>query len=850
MDQHALRITLLITLLAVPVAGETGFHVTTPGKPGSGGLVPALDGSGPLTPGSPGNAVTVTDGLSLAPATLVVGFSELGVPFKGGILAPQPDLLLDGLALDAAGALSVPFSLPPTVSVGWSVWVQAWIQDPGAGAGLSASNGLRVTVAPDLAGPLLPGPVYLVGDRPVEVTATDLDGDLVPDLVTYNSNSRDGSLLLGNGDGTFAPAQTLDLGTFPTDLLLADLDQDGVPDLAISSQNPDEFRVRSGLGDGTFAPAVGHALPGDPREMDAGDVTGDGVPDLVACMAASTVVTLPGTGGGAFGAPLQSGGFTFPADFELADLDGDGLLDAVDLTLFQSLFVGLGAGDGSFTALPATALPGAATSLATGDMNGDGDLDVAMTDLTADGVRLLIGKGDGTFKPLSFLVPTGLNPQGVAVADLDADGLLDLAVAVAGEDFPLEEEGSLALLLSNGTGSFSGPAAFHAGGFPSAVAVADLDCDGRLDMVVTDLLDAVAVFLGADGPELVAHATAVPMGHHAGRPTAADLDADGWPDLVNAWSDGGATGFSVSMALGGGAFADPVDVATSAPLAELDTADMNGDGNLDLLVLLSDLTGASEVFAGDGLGGFGSLGLGPELRLPSSAAVGDLTGDGILDVIATHGFSVPFPESVAVMHGAAGGALVAGASMYGGNAPRTVELADLDLDGDLDAVVGNTTSASISVVTLRGLGDGTFLNALGFPGGQSVLGLAVADVTGDGLPDVASADLGGEQVVLLRGNGNGTLSPLSSHPLGFPGSSVAIGDLDGDGEPDVVTSTSGRVGVLLHDGLGIAADPTWYHGGAQASGVVLADLDGDGALDVATGGGVQQAVKVLTNQSP
>jgi hypothetical protein len=110
------------------------------GKPGIGGL-PALGGTGPLTPGS-SNAVELTAAAPSSTSTLVVGFSELAAPFKGGTLVPSPDLFVFGLPTDGTGANILPFTWPSGVPPGLSLWWQHWIADGTASFGLSASNGL------------------------------------------------------------------------------------------------------------------------------------------------------------------------------------------------------------------------------------------------------------------------------------------------------------------------------------------------------------------------------------------------------------------------------------------------------------------------------------------------------------------------------------------------------------------------------------------------------------------------------------------------------------------------------------------------------------------------------------
>ena len=122
----------------------TGYTDLGGALAGSGGLAPTLVGAGPLAGGSD-NALLLTHALPGTLTHLVLGLSQLGAPFKGGILVPSPDLLLFGLPVDAAGASSVPVGMPSGVPAGASVYAQHWVVDPAGPKGFAVSNGLRLT---------------------------------------------------------------------------------------------------------------------------------------------------------------------------------------------------------------------------------------------------------------------------------------------------------------------------------------------------------------------------------------------------------------------------------------------------------------------------------------------------------------------------------------------------------------------------------------------------------------------------------------------------------------------------------------------------------------------------------
>lgn len=129
-------------LVAVHRASTIGpWFPTGAGSPGTGGLVPTLSGSGPLSSGS-NNLIQLDQALSGSSAWLVVGLSQLDVPFRGGMLLPSPDLILKPLPISGAGELSLPFTLSAGLPAGLPLFLQFWVQDAGGFASVASSNGL------------------------------------------------------------------------------------------------------------------------------------------------------------------------------------------------------------------------------------------------------------------------------------------------------------------------------------------------------------------------------------------------------------------------------------------------------------------------------------------------------------------------------------------------------------------------------------------------------------------------------------------------------------------------------------------------------------------------------------
>ncbi len=290
--------------------------------------------------------------------------------------------------------------------------------------------------------------------------------------------------------------------------------------------------VLLGRGDGTFAPPDDHLVGSGARDLQglaAGDFTGDGVLDLAAANTASATVTiLRGDGHGGFSAlanPHATG--TMPEGLIAADFNRDGKLD-VALALGDSTFdLLLGDGAGGFS----TRLPIATPLLAAADFNGDGIVDVAggafstLDMAPGRSAAIVLGRGDGSFALPGNSYAVGSGPDEIAPGDFDGDGRLDLVVASFNDD-------AGTVLLGHGDGSFTVGQPFTSGGAPDGIAAGDLDCDGKLDVVVANSgVDFVSVFRG-HGDGTFAPALSVPAGMGPGATLLGDFDGDGRVDLL------------------------------------------------------------------------------------------------------------------------------------------------------------------------------------------------------------------------------------------------------------------------------------------------------------------------------
>jgi FG-GAP-like repeat len=498
-----------------------------------------------------------------------------------------------------------------------------------------------------------------------------------------------------------------------------------------------------------------------------------------------------------------------------ADLNGDGL---DDLVIFNP-----GSNRGSvmlgknniktFRSPHLFAVNGNVESVALADVTGDGKPDLILGYFDGT-ISVLPGNGDGTFQHSISIATSGKPVTSITPANFGGTDE-DLVVTRQG--------GGVILFRSTGNGGFTHTTVFSPDARNFHVAVGDVNSDGENDLIVVDGNGTVNVLVGnGDGSFQSPRKSQVPR--QVAAVTLGDVNSEGNPDLITI----GSAGVSVSM-----------DLITS----------VNSGPNTPYFV------------------GYQSYSVGGD---PVAVVVEDANGDGLPDILTADETSNAVTE---LRNQSTGTYFSSPAVIQDRNQPTSIMEADLNGDGNPDLLVTTAEQAPelSEIQVFLNSGNGAFEQ---IDAGLSVVGyvnsIAVADVNGDGIPDVIVSAK--ETISVFLGNGDGTFKPAVTTSLADPAESIAVADLNGDGKTDLVVAQSGysayavlpagsqssefppdrnaAILVLLGNGDGAFASPTTYTVGPNTDylgPVTTADLNGDGHPDIVFTNRTDPQVSVMLN---
>jgi hypothetical protein len=663
--------------------------------------------------------------------------------------------------------------------------------------------------------------------------AVDLNGDGTPDLVTANYTTGDLSVLLGRGDGTFAPEVSYPVGVSVNDVVAADLRGRGVLDLVAVSPLSGTVSILQGNGDGTFAAPTQIALGGTPNSVVAGDFGRDGHVDLaVTDFVAGDVAVLSGNGDGTFAAPTYYAVGSAPTRLIAADFNHDGILDLATANSHDNtVSVLMGNGDGTFQPQRTFAVGKAPYSLVAGDFRGDGRLDIATANTGSDDVSILLGNGDGAFAAATSL-PAGAGTTGIVAANFGG-GCLDLAVTN-------QTAGTLSVFRGHGDGTFDPQTTLDVGSTPAFIAAADFNHDGRIDLAHGDESGHVFIDLGrGDGTFQILPATDRAAGDSDVK--TADLNGDGRLDMVTV--NNNTNDVQVFLGRDDGTFqiGGRYPTGGSNPSA-VAIGDFNHDGTPDLAV--TNFAGGVSILLGRGDGTFSPPTTFAAGNAPSDVVVGDFNGDGNLDLAVAN----IADNTVSVLLGNGDGTFSAPHNYAVDNGPFVLVAADLTGNGILDLATANIEGNDVSV--LFGRGDGTFGNVIQLPDGHVPTAIVAGDFTGNHIPDLAVTNNDSVSVFLgladSHGKPSGAFAPQVTYAAGSSPSGLAVGDFNRDGYLDLATAGADHtLTVLFNQGDGTFQARAVGNVGDYPQVVRAGDFTGTGVLDLVTANVSSNDVSVL-----
>lgn len=571
---------------------------------------------------------------------------------------------------------------------------------------------------------------------------------------------------------------------------------------------------------------------------------------------------------------VDSGSTLLPGTFfnslACADLNTDGFDDlVVGESWFPNLRILMATAGGAFNVLPPFALdPGplplanlAAGPIAIADFDEDAVLDLMVaSNVNVVGslgdVAWYRGDGTGGFNVSQHFAPD-IGARALAVADLDHDGNLDVQIGGIG---------GLRAAFSDGAGTFSTPYPADAAGTvstnlaSSTMAMARIDGDDVFDVLTVDATAGVRTYLGIAPGRFTTPPLQSGPSPSALASDALDADGDGDLDYLTYSL---SSGYRTALNDGAGAF--PTTVTTPGPvhpIYALAVGKIDGDSLSDVVAVPF---GSAGIEWRSNLGG-GAFGAQHFVTKPAASgpldliAVGDLDGDGDDDVVATSidsGFGLSVFENVA-------GALVAAQFVPGGvfHEPLDLALADFSGDGALDVLCASSISA-IGIRMYPSLGGCTFGAPVDIGPNFIVRDVAIGDLDLDGDPDLAlttrtgvpNPNGAGQFVKIqvrtyLRGLG-GSLTEVANIDVNSTPEQLAVVDIDQDGDLDVVGRAGNRAIVLTGDGTGALALDGYYGLGAQkADGIAAANFDADPDIELAYHRWTDPTVHVLDHLCP
>jgi hypothetical protein len=627
-------------------------------------------------------------------------------------------------------------------------------------------------------------PDVAAGTNPVTIAAGDINADGKIDVVVGNYGSHNVTVFknTSTGAGNISVAQdNFEAGNNPHSVAINDIDGDGKVDIAVSNSSSDKVSVLKNITTGAaiaFEPKVEFTSSAGPKGLSLGDLDGDGKPDMAVVNSGANNLSIwmsktcavpaissftPQSGPVGSSVTITGSNFNPSVSGNVVMLGG---ARAVVTSASKTQLVATVPAGGSHQ-------PVSVTTIANG-----------MTAYSSQSFITTFNCGSNIKTGFSFGqkadIGTNTQPVGIALGDLDNDGVPDVVVTNQGSNnisiFKNSSAGpgSITFALKTNSNTASGPI---------DVVVADLDADGKQDVAVANLTSNNVSILRnvtvSGGNPTLAEKRDYNTGTGPRQLALGDVDGDGRPDLLVLNSTGGTISvLKNTSAPGAISFAEKFDIVTNAQTYALAVQDFDGDSKVDIAFITNSSgtvslirnTSTSGAITFDGAAVNFSVG-----RNPYDLASGDFDGDGKNDLAIIN----ETDETVSVLRNISspgGFAFTPRITYLVRQSPRAISIGDMDGDSKVDILVANYGSANISVLFNNGSpGAASFNQRSVFGAGTNPSGLINGDLDLDGKSDLVATNYGANTITIARNVSGCIITPLAFTPESGPiGTTVTL----------------------------------------------------------------------------
>ncbi len=674
---------------------------------------------------------------------------------------------------------------------------------------------------------------FTTGYSPSAVCMADIDGDGKLDIAVLNSSSIGYSVSIFRNTAikgelnasSLAAKITITTGNAPSAIALQDMDGDGKPDLIVLNKQDNTVSVfhnnaTSGtINSTTFGAMVNFTTSVTPTNMAIGDIDGDGKPDIVISNHAVVSVFLNQSVVGS----ISAASFAAKTDlnfrvtsFVVADIDNDGRMDIVGLNsstgniaIFH--YISTTAGSVSTASFdPEVPIPASqfSSSLTVADLTNSGKLDILVANGTNNNISVFQNAvSGGVVNQNSFLsavtFATAKFPYSISVGDIDGDGLPEILVPnYSAATFTIFHNTYTSGNINTSTFAGKIDLAMTASSFPSAIVTGDIDGDGYVDIAATNSINIFSLF--RNDPIIPPAITSIsPMSGPVGTVVTITGTNFNKKSLANNVVYFGATKAVITSATANQIIASVPVGATYSPITVINTETERAAksiGSFDVTynskrsILTSD-------FATPPYGGYVS-------QHQLTVDIIDIDGDGKPDMVTGDltAKTVSVWLNTGTVNSTLNGQFAPAVTFDGGDAITALKIADVDGDGKPDIVTINSTHIISVLHNISTPGNAMFdkrNDVITFPDYYYIDRIEMVDINMDGKPDIVAWSYGGSDFYVFKNTSLKQTMSFSAPSTFYAniGSTVQIGDIDGDGKPDITLTVYDPYGNSPKNGI-------------------------------------------------